>query len=369
MREIGFAIPTDFGPTGAAFCKARKKLPAQIIKDMFYRVTAYVSQLQPQYLWKGHRLFAIDGMKIRLPHSEQLREDFGCPSNQKGECHYPQALVSNLFCVLTDVVMDVEVGPYTMSERELALLHLDRLKPSDIVIEDRGYPSYQMFVEHLKRRLDFVMRMKITSWTVVKTFLASGLKEQIVTFNINKNAEKYYKNDPTVPKSLTLRLLRITLNTGETEVLVTSLVDMHAYPYKDFQGLYHLRWPIEEANRSAKYHQSLENFHAKNSNGIYQEIYAHYLLMTITRLFMLQSQTENPELIYGLSYKSAVDFVSDQLPILLLSEDETKRKFAISEIFNMISTMYEKPRYQRVCPRQIRARRISQFPVVASRAP
>ncbi|MBN2571721.1 MAG: IS4 family transposase [Ignavibacteriales bacterium] len=370
LRELGLAIITDFGPTAAAFCKARKKLPAKIIKDMFYRVVDLLNKFKPQYLWKGHRLFAIDGMKIQLPYSEELRNHFKCPQNQQGEHHYPQALISKLFCVLTDVVYDFEVAPYDSSERELALLHLDRLRPSDIVIEDRGYPSYEMFWEHIRRQIDFVMRMKTNAnWTIIKEFLRTGKKDQIVTINITPTAKKRYQDDPTVPESLTLRLIRITLNTGETEVLVTSLLDMEQYQYEDFQLLYHWRWPIEEANRSAKHHQFLEKFHAKNMNGILQEINAHYLLMAITRLFMLQAEAQTPERIYGLSYKSAVDFVSAQLPILFLSKNNKTRSKVIYELLNMISNMHEKTRPDRSFPRQVKARRVNRFPLAICRAP
>lgn len=364
LRKLGLVMASEFGPTAAAFCKARHKLPAKIIKEMFYRVIDFINKLRPQYLWNGHRLFAIDGMKIRLPASEELREHFNGPSNQTGTSHYPQALISKLYCVLTDVVYDFEVGPYNSSERDLACLHLEKLKPSDIVIEDRGYPSYEMFWEHQKRQLDFVMRMKANSWTVVKQFLRDGKKEQLVTFKITPDAKEKYQDDPTVPKTLTLRLIRITLKTGETEVLVTSLLDMEKYQYEDFQILYHWRWPIEEANRSAKYHQFIEQFHSQNVNGILQEINAHYLLMAITRLFMLQAESQTPERIYGLSYKSAVDFVSDELPTILLITNKQKFNDVVTELLNMISKIYEKTRPQRSYPRQVRARNVNRFPLV-----
>jgi hypothetical protein len=370
LRALGLASVTDFGTTAAAFCNARKKLPAKIIKDMFYRVIDCVTKFKPHYLWNGRRLFAIDGMKIQLPYSEELRQHFKGPQNQHGEHHYPQAIVSKLVCVLTDVVHDFEVAPYDSNERELARLHLDRLRPADIVIEDRGYPSYEMFWEHIRRQLDFVMRLKTNAnWSVVKKFLRTGHRDQLVTFNITPTAKQQYQDDPTVPNRLTLRLIRITLPTGETEVLVTSLLDQEKYRTEDFQQLYHWRWPIEETNRSAKYHQCLEKFHAKNINGILQEINAHYLLMALTRLVMLQAEVQTPERVYGLSYKSAVDFVSTQLPTLLLIKNETQLSNIVAELLTMISGMYEKTRPQRSYPRQVRARRVNHFPLATCRAP
>lgn len=370
LRDIGFALSTALGPSGAAFCKARKKLPAKMIKDMFHRVIDLLAQFKPNYRWKGHRLFAIDGMRIQLPASEELREHFDSPRNKNGTVHYPQALISKLCCVLTDVVYNFTVAPYLSSEREIALSHLNYLKPSDILIADRGYPSYELFWELMKRGIEFIMRVHISStWTVVKRFLESGKKEQIVTIKITKNAKRHYKNDPTVPQYMTIRLVRITLSTGETEVLMTSLLDTKKYAPKDFKMLYHWRWPIEETCKSVKHHQFIENFHSKDVNGIYQEINAHYLLMAITRLFMLQAEAKTPDRVYGLSYKSAVQFVSDQLPVLLLIKDEVRLIFAIHETLNMITKMYEKPRAERSYPRQLRASGRNSYKTAASRDP
>ena len=47
-------------------------------------------------------------------------------------------------------------------------------------------------------------------------------------------------------KPLKLRLIRIDLPTGETEILITSLIDKELYPYDIFAELYHERWFVEE---------------------------------------------------------------------------------------------------------------------------
>ena len=43
---------------------------------------------------------------------------------------------------------------------------------------------------------------------------------------------------------LKLRLLRVELDTGESEILITSLLDTQSHPHEQFAELYHLRWPI-----------------------------------------------------------------------------------------------------------------------------
>ena len=43
---------------------------------------------------------------------------------------------------------------------------------------------------------------------------------------------------------MTLRLIRIELSSGETEILITSLTDCKKFSYQLFKELYHLRWPV-----------------------------------------------------------------------------------------------------------------------------
>ena len=57
---------------------------------------------------------------------------------------------------------------------------------------------------------------------------------------------------------LHVRLIRVELESGEVEVLITSLRDTKAYPYCAFAKLYALRWGIEE---NYKLITSLQDFH------------------------------------------------------------------------------------------------------------
>jgi hypothetical protein len=43
--------------------------------------------------------------------------------------------------------------------------------------------------------------------------------------------------------------VRVVLDSGEAEVLVTSLLDTSAFPAAELKGLYHLRWPVESYKR------------------------------------------------------------------------------------------------------------------------
>ncbi len=75
-------------------------------------------------------------------------------------------------------------------------------------------------------------------------------------------------------KPIRVRLIRIELESGETEVLITSLTDMKQFPYELFSDLYHLRWPIEEDYKTLKYRLQVENWSGKTVHSVYQDFHA-----------------------------------------------------------------------------------------------
>lgn len=64
----------------------------------------------------------------------------------------------------------------------------------------------------------------------------------------------------------------------------TTLVDKR-YLANEFPVVYHDRWGIEELYKISKEFINVEDFHGKTERGIKQELYAHVLLINITRIF------------------------------------------------------------------------------------
>jgi hypothetical protein len=105
----------------------------------------------------------------------------------------------------------------------------------------------------LSQGANFCARISYKKWKVVETFYESGEKEQIVMLNPSSVSKEKCLEMGLDTNPLKVRLTRIELETGETEVLVTSLTDMDAYPDDIFGELYHLRWPVEEDYKTLKY--------------------------------------------------------------------------------------------------------------------
>jgi hypothetical protein len=49
--------------------------------------------------------------------------------------------------------------------------------------------------------------------------------------------------------------------------------------------LYHERWDIEELYKISKVLIEVQDFHAQTERGVKQELYAHFVMITLSRIF------------------------------------------------------------------------------------
>ena len=91
----------------------------------------------------------------------------------------------------------------------------------------------------------FVCVQKSTGGLLYKQFAESGKAQALITLEPNKRSVEQCleKGLPTQP--LKLRLVRVELEDGEVEVLITNLTDERAFPACELKELYHLRWGAE----------------------------------------------------------------------------------------------------------------------------
>jgi hypothetical protein len=91
-----------------------------------------------------------------------------------------QAKISVLYDVLNGLALDAILDKPRAAERELALGHRHCWRPKDLVIYDRGYPSFDFIYQHIDSKVDCLIRAKSTHSYVVRDFVASG-KKSLVT--------------------------------------------------------------------------------------------------------------------------------------------------------------------------------------------
>ena len=81
-----------------------------------------------------------------------------------------------------------------------------------------------------------------------------------------------------LPQEITVQFVRVRLETGENEVLVTSLLNETEFPSEDFLYIYHLRWGTEGFYAILKTRLNLENFSGKTAESVFSDFLFDSLL-------------------------------------------------------------------------------------------
>ena len=275
-------MPQKIGIAPSSFCAARQKLDAEVFKCANQQILAVYAGDASRYRWLGHRLFAVDGSKINLPR--ELRA-FGYQTPCE-MAHYPQGLLSCLYQLKSQLPFDFDLVAHA-NERWCALRHLERLENNDVVVYDRGYFSYPMLHRHCETGIHAIFRLQESSSTVIQEFFSSPQTDTEVTIDPSPQSRadihKQYPDLDIVP--LRMRLLKYEM-AGSVFCLGTTLVAAHQrYALQEFMDVYHGRWGIEELYKLSKRIFIVEDFHAKTERGVKQELFAHFVLITMNRLF------------------------------------------------------------------------------------
>ncbi len=276
--------------TKGAFSQARSKLNEwgfirlnEVAVETFYNMAQYS-------VWNNHRLLSVDGSRLVLPNHASIEAEFGeCSFGPNADSKRSMAIISMLYDVLNQVAIDAQIAPFKSpnakksSEMSLLLEHMPKLKSSDLLLLDRGYPSLALFYLLNAKGVEFCVRMKGSWWKEVRAFRESGEKERIVTFMLpSKDKSKLKQYPDVIDKPLKCRLVRVELDTGEIEILCTSLIDTKTYPHGEFKELYHFRWNEEEAYKLLKNRIELENFSGKTAKAVKQDFHAKIFLLTLS---------------------------------------------------------------------------------------
>ena len=155
--------------TKQAFSKARMKLDPIVFKLLNDNFVSEFYTDNDITTWHNFRILGVDGLKLQLPLSDEIANEYGYSSSQYGKA-IPAAQASIVFDVLNKVALHSLIAPNNTPERALAAQHLDKLAemekqaPSDaakiinLLMYDRGYPSTALLARHHVEKRPYVFR-------------------------------------------------------------------------------------------------------------------------------------------------------------------------------------------------------------------
>jgi hypothetical protein len=314
-----------------SFSDARKKIKWEAFQEL-YQASAqcFYSEEYVWNTWNGYSVFAIDGSKTQLPNEPMLLTAFG---GMGAGANSPTAQASYLYDVLNDIIVDARITSLKTDERTLAKMHLKQLSlitniEKKLIIFDRGYISMEMIKALRSYDCDFLFRVR-TKFNVQLDALPLGIHD----FELVDEKGESFK----------LTSVKLVLDTGEVETLLTSLKD-ETLNITDYKKLYFERWSIETKISELKHKIEIENFSGLTELTLFQDFYASVLLANMLAVSAHEAQPiidistdKANKYCYKVNKNHAIGVLKDNLIAAIIEPNERKRSKLFRKIIFLIA--------------------------------
>lgn len=351
--------------TKQAFSEQRMKLKPSFLYDFNQvLVQSYYREYKQQVkTWKGFVVWAVDGSTTPLPQTKELKECFGFASNQSDTTYNVTARVCLISDVLNGIVINGLLHSYFTSEEDgfLKLLGTKDME-GKLLVFDRGYPSYWFEYLLIRKGVKFIMRVKKNENKQVCEFLSS--QETDVTqewYPSLKSLKKLkflgFEVDKQTP--IKIRMVKVLLETGETEVLITNLYDVTIYSAESLKDAYHFRWGIETVYGNLKEKFQLGQFSGIRQTCIEQDFAANMFLYNLHSLIEKQTEPHLKEVNskrkhrYKINKNVSLGILKEHVISLFLTDDSRKILRELEKLFgNYIEPVRPNRKYPRIQKRR-----------------
>jgi hypothetical protein len=312
-----------------SFSDVRQKINVSAFVELF-KLSADVITQERNAKWNGYRVYAIDGSKITLPADKGLLSYYG---GLGGGGISATAQGSVLYDVINDIVIAANIEPMSVDERTLAKAHIDecaKMFPDEkkLLILDRGYPSFEIMEKMESNDLFYLMRVR-------------------KKFNLDIDAQTTpdgYVELRKGGKTLRVRVIKLKLENGTEETLVTNIRDKRLGKAA-FKKLYFMRWPVETKYDIVKNKIQVENFSSRTIEGVQQDFFAAMYLVNVAAAAAYDAQAEidaardgkDNKYKYKPNINELIGVLKDHLVIALTHTDQRKQAEAVMRIIDKIS--------------------------------
>ena len=268
----------------SALCQARNKIKMSAFQELLDHSVNFSYGNHGIARWNDYRVIATDGSTLVLPRSDGITEYFGGWDARNGDEICPMGRFHLMYDVLNDICVHAGLTETGYGEREYLQDCLGRFSNSDLMLLDRGYASFLLFSMMFHKGMGFCARIPECQWKVAEEMIVSGDQDRILEIECPVSQLKGCR-DLGLPTKLKLRAIKIELSTGESEVLLTNLLDPKITA-KDFDGLYQMRWGVEEKFKVFKCRIENQKFTGKSVLSVYQDFLSSVIFANITSMFV-----------------------------------------------------------------------------------
>lgn len=309
--------------TGSAFSQRRYQVSSKFFKALSMLPYGYYQNMDKR-TWNGHLLLAGDGSTLNLPISKQVREDFGVHSTTSHGVDRCLSRIFFVYDVLNSFVVDAQFSHMDDGEKTLLNNSLQSLKGQQgLFLLDRNFGYFSSLKQLTTHGQHFCIRLSVDASHFTKRVMANDGKDFIIDWKPSRTEYQTCKKHLLDTLPIKVRVVKVVLESGETELLVTSLLDQQKYPAQQMKELYHLRWGVEECFKNLKPKMKIEYFGCKKTEGILQEFHAHIFMLNMIGLVAREAQKEietqcvKRKRSYQYNWKNAFRYLRKSLTALL----------------------------------------------------
>jgi len=356
--------PNEKTPSRSNLCEGRQRLGVEPVRQVFDAVVRPLATPQtPGAFYQGLRLMGIDGTVLDAPDTPANAARFGRSSGGRGDGAFPQVRKVSLVELGTHVEVAMAIGGWHDSEQKLVEHLWDKIPSAALVIEDRGFFSYDHWKTLDSRGVKLLVRMK-------SNLILRPIKRLPDGSYLAKIYPSSYHRDQD-RDGIVVRVIAYTVDDpqrtghGETHRLLTNLLDYEKCPALELACNYHKRWEEELVFDEQKTHQDPRrpgkpaHFRSQTPEGVEQEVYALSLGHFVARALMLQAAQEENLDVDRLSFTGCLRILQARLPECDSSTPKCLEQWYRLLLQEMAQERIE-PRRNRVNPRVVK-RKMSKF--------
>lgn len=344
----------------SAFSQQRQKLDYQffawwnvILVNSFYH--HYKSKIKR---WKGYRLVAVDGSTQYLINQPEVLDYFGTQANQS--VSVVMGRIVSAYDVLNEITISSQLHPITYSEQQVAQSWIPYYESDMLFLYDRGYPGFATIYLHVhqEKEIKFVIRCKENFNKEVTAFVKSKTSSKIIAIKPTCKAVKELKKHGFIitPETvIKVRLVKVKLDNGTTEILMTNLYHEQRYPLAIFKELYFKRWAVETNYNIQKNILQLESFSGHKVNTILQDFYASIFIGNLQSIISKQcdkkitDNTSHRKYRYKINRNVAIGLMKNRVVKLFIIKEIKELLLELEKLFlRHLEPIRPNRKYQRV---------------------
>jgi len=349
----------------SVYCKARHRLQADDLKSIHRHSAGRLEANTPrESMWKGFRALLVDATTASMPDTKENQQRWPQSSNQAEGCGFPTMTIVGLFSLASCALIDFVHDTLKTDENRLLYKLKELLGVGDLIVGDRLYCTYANICWLMERGAEVVFRKHQSRNSEKCKIERLSKNDRIVhwTKPQSKAGHRGLTRELWDTLKQTLRVREVTFQVEckgyrtRKITLVTTLLDPDKYPPESLAELYLKRWRIELWFDDIKTSMQMDVLRCKTPEMIEKEVLMHMIAYNLVRSVMQAAGITYGESMEALSFKGAVDRISEWAWPIYSASTARERESMQSKLLKNIAEDLLEHRPGRYEPRVVKRR-------------